>query len=89
VDGKIASTSRRGLALLTADSVAPWTSRRCVAADDPPQRVPAFDLDEYVLEALRAGASGFVLKDTPPAKLAEAVRLIAAPWPQRSCPRLR
>ena len=40
--------------------------------------VTTFDLDEYVLEALRAGASGFVLKDTPPARLAEAVRLIAA-----------
>ncbi|MBV9605921.1 MAG: response regulator transcription factor [Solirubrobacterales bacterium] len=39
--------------------------------------VTTFDLDEYVLEALRAGASGFVLKDTPPARLAEAVRLIA------------
>jgi len=40
--------------------------------------VTTFDLDEYLLEALRAGASGFVLKDTPPGKLAEAVRLIAA-----------
>jgi len=40
--------------------------------------VTTFDLDEYVLEALRAGASGFVLKDTPPARLARAVRLIAA-----------
>jgi DNA-binding NarL/FixJ family response regulator len=40
--------------------------------------VTTFDLDEYVLEALRAGASGFVLKDTPPARLADAVRLIAA-----------
>jgi DNA-binding NarL/FixJ family response regulator len=39
--------------------------------------VTTFDPDEYVLEALRAGASGFVLKDTPPTRLAEAVRLIA------------
>jgi DNA-binding NarL/FixJ family response regulator len=37
-----------------------------------------FDLDEYVLEALRAGAVGFLLKDTPPRDLAEAVRTVAA-----------
>ncbi len=37
-----------------------------------------FDLDEYVFEALRAGASGFLLKDTLPADLLSAVRVIAA-----------
>ncbi len=37
-----------------------------------------YDLDEYVYEALRAGASGFLLKDTPPEQLAPAVRTIAA-----------
>jgi DNA-binding NarL/FixJ family response regulator len=37
-----------------------------------------FDLDEYVYEALRAGASGFLLKNSPPAQLAEAVRVVAA-----------
>jgi len=37
-----------------------------------------FDLDEYVYEALRAGAGGFMLKDTPPRQLAEAVRTVAA-----------
>ncbi len=37
-----------------------------------------FDLDEYVYAALRAGASGFMLKDTPPAELLAGVRLIAA-----------
>ena len=37
-----------------------------------------FDLDEYVFSALRAGASGFLLKDTPPADLLAAIRVIAA-----------
>ena len=37
-----------------------------------------FDLDDYVYGALRAGASGFLLKDTPPADLLTAIRVIAA-----------
>jgi DNA-binding NarL/FixJ family response regulator len=37
-----------------------------------------FDLDEYVHAALRAGASGFLLKDTPPADLLAAIRVVAA-----------
>jgi DNA-binding NarL/FixJ family response regulator len=37
-----------------------------------------FDLDEYVYAALRGGASGFLLKDTPPAELLAAIRVIAA-----------
>lgn len=37
-----------------------------------------FDLDEYVLEALRVGASGFLVKDTEPAELVRSVRVVAA-----------
>jgi DNA-binding NarL/FixJ family response regulator len=37
-----------------------------------------FDLDEYVYEAIRAGASGFLLKDVQPAQLVEAIRVVAA-----------
>ena len=37
-----------------------------------------FDLDEYVYEALRAGASGFLLKDRPPEELVAAVRVVAS-----------
>ncbi|HZI98596.1 MAG TPA: response regulator transcription factor, partial [Actinomycetales bacterium] len=37
-----------------------------------------FELDEYVFEALRNGASGFVLKDSPPAELLRAVRVVAS-----------
>jgi DNA-binding NarL/FixJ family response regulator len=40
--------------------------------------VTTFNLDEYVFEALRAGASGFLLKDTPPAAFVDAVRTGAA-----------
>ena len=48
---------------------------------DPPPRilvVTTFDEDEHVFEALRSGASGFVLKDTPPEKLLEAIGIVAA-----------
>ena len=37
-----------------------------------------FDLDEYVFQALQAGATGFLLKDTPPRELLAAVRVVAA-----------
>ncbi|WP_419997999.1 response regulator [Streptomyces boninensis] len=40
--------------------------------------VTTFNLDEYVYEALRAGASGFLLKDAPPAQLLHGVRTVAA-----------
>ncbi|MFJ5772929.1 response regulator [Streptomyces sp. NPDC093094] len=48
--------------------------------DDSPQVVvlTTFHADEQVLRALRAGAAGFVLKDTPPAEIVDAVRRVAA-----------
>jgi DNA-binding NarL/FixJ family response regulator len=54
-------------------------TRRILAADDSARVLvlTTFNLDEYVFEALRAGASGFVLKDDPPEQLIGAVRTIA------------
>jgi DNA-binding NarL/FixJ family response regulator len=54
-------------------------TRRILAADDAARILilTTFDLDEYVYEALRAGASGFVLKDDPPEQLITAVRTVA------------
>jgi DNA-binding NarL/FixJ family response regulator len=56
-------------------------TRRIVAGSPAPPRVlvlTTFDLDEYVFAALQAGASGFLLKDTPRASLLAAVRAVAA-----------
>ena len=54
-------------------------TRRILAADGAARVLilTTFDLDEYVYEALRAGASGFVLKDDPPEQLIAAVRTVA------------
>jgi DNA-binding NarL/FixJ family response regulator len=55
-------------------------TRRILAAD-PAARIlilTTFDLDEYIYEALRAGASGFVLKDDPPEQLIAAIHTVAA-----------
>ena len=57
-------------------------TRRVVKTDgdEPPVRVimlTTFDLNEYVYEALRAGASGFLLKDVPPEQLADGIRVVA------------
>ena len=54
-------------------------TRRILAADETARILilTTFDLDEYVYEALRAGASGFVLKDEPPEQLLTAIRVVA------------
>lgn len=54
-------------------------TRRILAADKAARVLilTTFDLDEYVYEALRAGASGFVLKDDPPEQLLAAIRTVA------------
>src|SRR3954451_13313733 len=54
-------------------------TRRLLAGEAPAPRVlilTTFDLDEYVYEALRAGASGFLLKSAPPADLVHGVRAV-------------
>ena len=55
-------------------------TRRIVAADVPTKVLvlTTFDLDEYVFSALKAGASGFMLKDARPAELLNAIRTVAA-----------
>ena len=54
-------------------------TRRILAADGGARILilTTFDLDEYVYEALRIGASGFVLKDDPPEQLLAAIRIVA------------
>jgi DNA-binding NarL/FixJ family response regulator len=55
-------------------------TRRICAADGHPRvlMLTTFDLDEYVWDSMRAGASGFLLKDAPPAQLLHAIRVVAA-----------
>jgi DNA-binding NarL/FixJ family response regulator len=53
---------------------------RVLAADDDTTKIlilTTFDIDEYVIEALRAGASGFLLKDVRPEELTHAIRVVA------------
>jgi len=54
--------------------------------DRPPEVIvlTTFDADDHVLRALRAGASGFLLKDTPPANIVRAIRAVAAGEPMLS-----
>ncbi len=55
------------------------TRRICTAVEGPRVLIlTTFDLDEYVYDALQAGASGFLLKDAPPQTLFDAVRVVAA-----------
>jgi len=54
---------------------------RILAAEDRTTKIlilTTFDIDEYVIEAIRAGASGFLLKDALPDELVHAVRVVAA-----------
>jgi DNA-binding NarL/FixJ family response regulator len=53
---------------------------------DPPEVIvlTTFDSDDHVLRALRAGASGFLLKHTPPPEIARAIRLVASGEPMLS-----
>jgi DNA-binding NarL/FixJ family response regulator len=54
-------------------------TRRIIGSSREPPRVlmlTTFDLDEYVLDALRAGASGFLLKDVPPEQLVAGIRVV-------------
>ena len=56
------------------------------ADPDPPHVIvlTTFDADEHVMSALAAGADGFLLKDTPPAQILEAIRSVAAGNPMLS-----
>jgi DNA-binding NarL/FixJ family response regulator len=56
-------------------------TRRLLAGNETPTRVlilTTFELNEYVYQALRAGASGFLIKDAPAEQLIDAVRIVAA-----------
>jgi DNA-binding NarL/FixJ family response regulator/class 3 adenylate cyclase len=56
-------------------------TRRLLGSDGVSAKVvmlTTFDMDEYVYEALRAGASGFLLKDVPPEQLVEGIRAVAS-----------
>ncbi|ROP31621.1 response regulator [Couchioplanes caeruleus] len=62
------------------DGVAATRRIRAAARGQSPRVLvlTTFDLDEYVYSALRAGASGFLLKDTPPERLISGIRVVAA-----------
>jgi DNA-binding NarL/FixJ family response regulator len=62
------------------------STERMTRLTDPPQVIvlTTFDADDYVVRALAAGASGFLLKDTPPADIVNAIRRVAAGDPMLS-----
>jgi DNA-binding NarL/FixJ family response regulator len=61
-------------------------TKRLRARPNPPEVLvlTTFDTDEHVVRALRAGASGFLLKDTPPARIVAAIHAVAAGEPMLS-----
>jgi DNA-binding NarL/FixJ family response regulator len=61
-------------------------TRTLLALEEPPRVIvlTTFDADEYVVEALAAGADGFLLKDTPPPQVVDAIRKVAQGDPMLS-----
>ncbi|MQY08529.1 response regulator transcription factor [Actinomadura macrotermitis] len=61
-------------------------TERLRARREPPEIIilTTFDTDEHILRAMRAGASGFLLKHTPPAQIVQAIRQVAAGEPMLS-----
>lgn len=83
--GAIEAVARLGPAVVLMDVRMPGidgvSATRAITESGSDTRVlvmTTFDLDEHVLGALRAGASGFLLKDTPPEDLVSAIRSVAA-----------
>jgi DNA-binding NarL/FixJ family response regulator len=84
-EGAIAAAARTDVDVLLMDIRMPGmdgleATRRLQAEPSAPRVLilTTFDTDEYVYEALKAGAAGFLLKAAPPAKLVDAVRTVAA-----------
>ncbi len=86
-DGKraVAETARLGPDVVVMDIQMPRldgiSATAAIAGGANPARVlvvTTFDIEDYVYEALRAGASGFLLKNSPPEELVRAVRVVAA-----------
>jgi DNA-binding NarL/FixJ family response regulator len=61
----------------TLDGLAATVQIRALDSAPPVVILTTFDLDDFVFRALQAGAAGFLLKDTPPSELIQAVRVVA------------